>query len=115
MSFETDPSQNQNRNLHICTKCSSNLVQPERWQQASQRGSWRVWLRCPECEHREDDVFDERTIDRFDEKLDLGTEQLADNLYIMEKENMENMVGAFTTALESDLIGPDDFSTRRPA
>ena len=66
--------------LHVCPECGSALVQPTCWEQADERGHWRLWRRCPECEWRCDGVHGEAEIDAFDEELDRGTEALAEDL-----------------------------------
>jgi hypothetical protein len=96
--------------LHVCPKCDSDLVQPTRWEQTSERGYWRLWRRCPECEWRSDAVHGEREIDSFDEALDKGTEALAENLRALIQENMERVADTFAAALAADLISADDFS-----
>ena len=95
--------------LHICPSCASALVQPTAWKQAGDRGHWRLWRRCPECEWRHSGVFGEREIDAYDVELDGGTEALAKNLKQIERENMECLVAAFSTALATDLITAEDF------
>jgi len=102
-----------NRLLHVCPECGSDLVQPTRWkQQEDERTNWRVWRRCPECEWTFDDVHDEVEIDLFDEQLDLGAHELADELRALEHANMSEMASSFITALSQDLIGADDFAAR---
>jgi hypothetical protein len=95
--------------LHVCPQCSSRLVQPTCWEQTDDRFHWRVWRRCPDCEWRCDAVHGEREIDDFDEQLDLGTHELAEELKALERENMAQMAETFITALEADLISADDF------
>ena len=95
--------------LHVCPACGSSLVQPTCWEQAGDRVHWRVWRRCPECEWRADAVHDEREIDEFDEQLDLGARELAEELKALERENIEQMAEIFVTALAADLITADDF------
>jgi hypothetical protein len=89
------------------------LVQPTCWEQTSDRTSWRIWRRCPECEWNCEAVHGEREIDDFDEQLDLGAHELADELKALEHANMTQMTEAFVTALNTDLIGADDFGRRR--
>ena len=102
-----------NRSLHVCPECGSDLVQPTRWkQQEDERTNWRVWRRCPECEWTSDDVHNEVEIDVFDEQLDLGAHELADELRALEHANMSEMASSFITALSQDLIGADDFAAR---
>jgi hypothetical protein len=98
------------RSLHICPDCGSALVQPTCWEQAVERGHWRVWRRCPECEWSADSVHGEAEIDAFDEQLDIGSIELADELRALEHANMTAMADAFATALADDLIGADDFA-----
>lgn len=95
--------------LHICPSCASALVQPTCWEQAGDRGHWRLWRRCPECEWHGDQVYGEGAIDAFDEELDLGTRALSDVLKTLEHENMQYVVDTFAAALDADLISADDF------
>lgn len=96
--------------LHICPECGSKLVQPTRWKQEADRTRWRVWRRCPECEWTTDGIHGEVEIDAFDERLDQGAHQLADELRALEHSNMSEMAASFITALSHDLIGADDFA-----
>lgn len=96
--------------LHVCPECGSCLVQPTCWEQAGDRTHWRVWRRCPECEWSCESVHGEREIDAYDEQLDIGADELAEELRALERANMTDMVEAFVTALAADLIGADDFA-----
>jgi hypothetical protein len=112
----SEPANNRTKQvkaLHVCPECSSGLVQPTAWEQTVDRGHWRVWRRCPECEWFCQGVHGEDEIDAFDEQLDLGAHELADELRALERENMTAMAKAFVTALDADLIGADDFAPRR--
>jgi hypothetical protein len=95
--------------LHVCPRCGSALVQPTCWEQAGDRGHWRLWRRCPECDWRSEEVHAEDAIDAFDEELDLGTRALCDVLKALEHENMRFVVDTFAAALAADLITADDF------
>jgi hypothetical protein len=95
--------------LHVCPACGSDLVQPTCWEQAEERGHWRLWRRCPECEWHCDAIHGEREIDAYDEALDLGTLALSEVLKALEQENMQYIVETFTAALGADLITADDF------
>lgn len=103
-------NQTQAKALHICPRCDSSLVQPTCWEQTVDRAHWRVWRRCPECEWSCQGVHGEREIDDFDEQLDLGAHELADELRALEHSNMADMADAFAAALAADLIGADDFA-----
>jgi hypothetical protein len=96
--------------LHVCPECGSGLVQPTCWQQeGDDRSRWRVWRRCPECEWACESVHDVVAIDAYDEQLDLGAHELANELRALELANMGEMADAFIVALRTDLITADDF------
>ena len=94
--------------LHLCPECGGKFVQPTDWEPAG-RSRWRVGLRCPDCEWLGSGVHDQRTMDRFDEVLDNGTEALLDDLTHLSRAIMEEEVDRFVAALHRDLIQPEDF------
>lgn len=96
------------RGLHVCPECASPLVAPVAWEQASPR-DWAVTIQCPNCEWWDADVFDEQTVERFDEELDRGTEALVRDLLRLVRANMEDDVERFVAALRADAILPEDF------
>jgi hypothetical protein len=102
------PGRDALRDLHICPECDRDLVYPVEWEEVSPT-HWEVLLRCPNCEWTEVDTFDQPTVDRFDEKLDIGTEILIRDLKRLEQANMEDEVERFVRALGADAILPEDF------
>jgi hypothetical protein len=94
--------------LHICPQCDRDLVYPVDWEEASLT-HWEVVLRCPNCEWTEVGQFDQATVDRFDEALDLGTEALVRDLRRLVQANMEDEAERFAAALEANAILPEDF------
>jgi hypothetical protein len=94
--------------LHVCPDCDRELVYPVEWEEASAT-HWEVELRCPNCEWATVGVYDQDTVDRFDEKLDTGTEALVRDLRSLTRANMEDEVDRFALALASDAIWPMDF------
>lgn len=94
--------------LHVCPECDRGLVYPVEWEEVSPT-HWEVLLRCPNCEWGELGVFDQVTVDRFDEELDLGTEALVRDLQRLTKANMEEEADRFASALAADQILPEDF------
>ncbi len=94
--------------LHICPSCDSELVYPVDWAPA-ERKNWSVDLRCPDCEWHGSGVYAQEIVDRFDEALDLGTEQLLADLSLLTRSNMEEQVERFVTALHAGWILPEDF------
>ncbi|MDX6584050.1 MAG: hypothetical protein QOI10_3234 [Solirubrobacterales bacterium] len=94
--------------LHVCPGCASELVYPTDWAPAAAK-SWSVQLRCPDCEWHGGGVYAQEVVDRFDEQLDLGTEELLADLSLLTRANMEEQVDRFVSALHAGWIVPDDF------
>ena len=96
------------RELHECPCCDRDLVFPVEWEEVSPT-HWEVLLRCPNCEWSELGVYDQATVDRFDETLDDGTELLVRDLRRLVQANMEDEAQRFAAALDADAILPEDF------
>jgi hypothetical protein len=96
------------RNLHECPCCDRDLVYPVEWEEVSPT-HWEVLLRCPNCEWSEVGTFDQPTVDRFDETLDIGTEILLRDLKRLQQANMEDEIDRFVRAVNADAILPEDF------
>jgi hypothetical protein len=94
--------------LHVCPECERELVYPVEWEESSAT-HWEVLLRCPNCEWNDVGLFDQPTVDRFDEQLDIGTEALLRDLKRLTRANMEEEIDRFSAALSADLILPEDF------
>jgi len=94
--------------LHVCPECSSQLVYPIAWDEAD-RASWEVSLRCPNCEWCATGIFEEEIIQRFDDRLDRGTEALVSDLRQLARANMEDAVERFSFALYAGHVLPEDF------
>jgi phage-related protein len=105
---ETSPAPDIGQELHVCPDCDSRLVYPTQWRETD-RCSWEVSLRCPNCEWSATDVFDQDTVERFDEELDRGTDSLVDDLKRLVSANMEEEIERFSRALTHDHILPEDF------
>jgi hypothetical protein len=94
--------------LHVCPDCDASLVYPVNWSEVD-RATWEVMLRCPNCEWLHTGVFDQETVERFDEELDRGTDSLIDDLKRLVQANMEEDIERFAHALARDHILPEDF------
>ena len=94
--------------LHVCGSCTSELVYPVEWEEASDT-HWEVALRCPNCEWSGTGRFAQACVERFDEELDRGTEALVRDLKRLTRANMEEEVDRFLRALNADAILPEDF------
>ena len=84
------------------------MVYPVDWEEASVT-HWEVELRCPNCEWSEVGTYDQATVDRFDERLDDGTEAMIKDLRRLQHANMEAEAEIFAAALAADAILPEDF------
>jgi len=96
------------QDLHMCGSCDSPLVYPMEWEEAGAT-HWEVTLRCPNCEWIGAGVFEQETVERFDEELDRGTEALVRDLKRLMTANMEDEIDRFCRALEDDHVLPEDF------
>ena len=56
-----------------------------------------------------DGIFDQDSVERFDEELDRGTDNLVDDLKRLIRANMEEEIERFSKALVENHILPEDF------
>jgi hypothetical protein len=94
--------------LHVCPSCSSELVQPVEWEPAGD-DAWSVLLRCPECEIFQAGVFGQAELDAYDLELDRGEALLRVAYLQLSTENMAAEIDAFTRAIETGAVLPEDF------
>ncbi len=94
--------------LHVCGRCECELVYPVEWEEAGTT-HWEVTLRCPNCEWAGTGVFEQQSVERFDEELDRGTECLVRDLKRLMTANMEEEIERFIDALDQDHVLPEDF------
>jgi len=93
--------------LHVCFHCGGELVYPLDWSEEGR--SWRITLRCPECESEREGVFTAREVERFDDELDRGSHALRSDLDRMTRVNMSEEIERFEEALDAGWITPEDF------
>jgi hypothetical protein len=106
---KTAPPQTRSREgMHACPSCSSEMVQPAHWFEEG-NGYWHVELRCPECEWWGRGSYSQTEVDRYDEELDRGGEELVEDLRALTRANMQDEAERFAKALASDTILPEDF------
>jgi hypothetical protein len=94
--------------MHACPSCSSVLVQPVNWHEQGD-GHWHVELHCPECEWWGRDSYSQSEVDRYDEELDRGGQELMEDLRALTRANMEEEADSFASALATGCILPEDF------
>jgi hypothetical protein len=96
------------RDLHICPGCDSDLVYPVQWEEADE-AHWHITLRCPNCEWSEDGIFGQTQCDGFDDELERGTDALTRDYKRLMTANLAEEIDRFAQALEVDGILPSDF------
>jgi hypothetical protein len=96
------------RGLNICPECDSNLVQPITWAEAGE-SAWQLELYCPNCDWEGEGVYDQQQIERFEDTLEAGVEDILNDLKRLTYANMTAEVDRFSAALRADLILPEDF------
>ena len=96
------------RSLEHCPSCTGRLVCPVDWREIEQE-RWELELRCPDCEWRSREVFEQDDVDRYDDALCAATDELVDEIERLRREIMEEEIERFVKALDEDLILPFDF------
>ena len=99
-----DPCQD----LHVCPGCRSELVDLVDWEDADAL-TWRVVLRCPDCETYREGVFSQGPVEALDEELQRGRDALARDYGRVLRANMSEEIDRFVTALHADALLPEDF------
>jgi hypothetical protein len=94
--------------LHVCPRCSGDLVYPLDWLEAGP-AHWEMQLRCPSCEWSGTGVFAQDVVERLEDELDRGTEELVGALRQLSRVNMEEEIDRFASALAAGAILPMDF------
>jgi hypothetical protein len=94
--------------LHICLDCDSELVYPVHWEESGTE-NWSVMLHCPNCDVFREGVFNQDTVEAFDEELDRGADLLAGDYRRLMRANMAEEIERFAGALSAGAILPEDF------
>lgn len=96
------------RGLHVCPQCHSDLVQPISWSETSDN-RWELTIECPNCWWYEEGQYDREQVDRLEENLDDGVDEMLGDLQRLTQANMAEQIDRFISALNKDLILPEDF------
>lgn len=64
--------------------------------------------RCPNCQWHGTGIHSEEKVQAFAECLDAAEEDIRDDLQTLSQLNLEAEIDRFVTALEADLILPED-------
>lgn len=97
--------------LHICPECKNNNVYPIEWEELARKNEyqWRLYLRCPDCEWRNQGEYSEEAVARLDDALNYRTERLLTALQRLARLNMKNDVESLSAAIRDGHIQPMDF------
>jgi DNA-directed RNA polymerase subunit RPC12/RpoP len=106
--FEEPTDAPKRRALHICQACRSELVQPLEWAQAED-DQWELTLRCPNCGWNSHGLYDHAEVLELEEQFERGVEAIVGDLQRLTSANMADEIERFATALEANLILPEDF------
>lgn len=93
---------------HLCTHCSSHLVQPHEWTRMDEE-AWQVSMRCPECFARYEMTLSQDQVNRFSYTLEEGFQQLLEAVEQLDHEAFECDCHTFIEALRSGNLYPMDF------
>jgi hypothetical protein len=96
------------RRPKACRGCGSQLVQLRSWRERPD-GRLRLETSCPECLRGEVGVVDPARALDWEDELARGREALELAYQALLRENMVAELRRLHTALELDLVGPDDF------
>jgi hypothetical protein len=96
------------RQIELCGECGGDRVHPTDWNEVEEL-RWQLALRCPDCEWRTLETYDAAEVERYDDVLNDATDRLIEELDRVTRENMNEAVDRFRSALESDGIMPFDF------
>ena len=96
------------RDAHVCPLCGSPLVHPTEWQRSGP-ATWRITLRCPNCETQRTVTLDRQEVERLNRALYEGTEHLARQADQLVRRHFQEETAKFVAALDADLILPIDF------
>lgn len=110
--FSREVDSFQGRRLEECpvSSCGSKMVYPLDVVDLSPT-EVHVWLRCAECDHRDDGVFSDQEVDRFAEIAYEGLVKIDEEALRCDLASMARETELFARALALDLIGPDDFGS----
>ncbi len=96
------------RELHVCPNCVSDLVQPLSWAEAPD-GHWNLSLECPNCGWTDAGTFTRLQVEQLEDRLDEGLADMIADLQRLTQANMTADLERFVSALDAGLILPEDF------
>jgi hypothetical protein len=101
-------SDSDHRELHLCPRCESDLVQPVTWSETDD-GRWNLALQCPNCDWLEAGTYSRTQVEALEECMDEGLTSMITDLHRLTQANMASDIDRFVAALQADLVLPEDF------
>jgi ribosomal protein S27E len=91
-----------------CSFCGSLLTHTT-GRRETDTDRWEVDLRCPDCEREQASYCTRSELQRLDRELDRAVSEIEAQVRRLETLHMEEWIARFSSALNLDLIAPDDF------
>src|SRR5829696_2882304 len=98
--------------LAHCCACGADFVHPVEWSPHDDERWWML-LRCGGCGAWSEETVPDADADVFDGELDRAQESIRRSAERLNRERLVELVSAFATALELDLISAEDFARSR--
>ena len=89
--------------------CHRDFVVPVQWEPVGQ-DRWWMFLRCAECGVSREVTVSNEVANRYDDELAVGTRAIRTVAERLNRERIEDEVGAFAAAMRDGLIEPADFA-----
>lgn len=106
--FHEDGVKQAYRPLHICRQCGAPLVQPVSWAETEDE-HWQLELMCPNCGLTTSGTFTQAEVEELEDRLEEGLSEMLADLHRLAQANMTDEVERFVSALEANVILPEDF------
>ena len=94
--------------LADCRSCGADFVHPVEWSPDDDQ-TWWMLLRCGACGDTREATVPEAEAQHFDRELDRAEHRMERLAERLSSERLAAQADSFATALELDLIGPEDF------
>ena len=106
--FHEEATKRPYRPLHICRQCGADLVQPLSWAETEDE-QWQLELLCPNCGLITEGTYTQAEVEELEDRLEEGLSEMLADLHRLAQANMSDEVERFVTALEANVILPEDF------
>ena len=101
-------SRHRRSTLVVCRACGAEFVHPVEWHPHDDE-RWWIQLRCGACGFIRETIASNANADRYDLELDQMEADIRAEATRLERERQAEEAETFATALDRDLISPEDF------